>query len=306
MDDLTALRELGAGAPPPTARALFDGRRRLRAAMAEERGTAQRPGVLRPAIAGAAIASVVALAALVASSGDGPPRLEGPRVQITAAGQALQLAAAASAKHGDVTTPRDDQYIYRREVVVERPLDGGEARRFVDESWTSVDERRPSRSSELGRSWTGAANWLPRSARELARLPTDPSQLLLLVRDWPQDGRRSGAPMSPEDYRDAYMFIAMLLHHSPVLAPSLRATLLEALARIPGIVIADDRVDFIGHRAIAIRRPGDPITAAIVLDRRTYEYLGWRDTDVRPDGEHVERLGSVRAMGVVDRMGERP
>jgi hypothetical protein len=43
-----------------------------------------------------------------------------------------------------------------------------------------------------------------------------------------------------------------------------------------------------------------------VVDRESYEYLGFRDTFVRDDGVTVTRVSALVSYGVVDRMGQRP
>jgi hypothetical protein len=303
MDELRLLRDVEADTPPMSARARYQARAQLRYEIAYERRRRGRPP-LAPILAGAATAAVMGAAIIALDDDDrhGPP--PEPKIQLTSAASALQLAAQAEADESTGPIPRDDQYLYRKEITEERPLDGtGRTRTYVDENWVSVDGSRPTRNSELGRVWTTTGQVLPMLIEELDVLPTDPGQLLLHVRDWPDDGRDSGEPMSAVDYDTAYMYLSMLLFHQPPMPPGLRSAIFEAMARIPGVTIVDDRVDALGRRGVAIGRPGHQAT---ILDAATHEYLGFTNTDVRDDGERVERVSSRVATGVVDEIGERP
>lgn len=304
MDEMAALRELEAETPPVSPRALYQGRMRLRYEMAYERRSPRGP-MLAGLIASAAVAAFGAVIVVLADSDRAAP--PEPRVQLTSAASVLQLAAQAARTEATGPIPRDDQYLYRKEITVERPLDGtGATKRFVDENWVSVDGSRPTRNSELGTVWyTTGSGWPPMSFQALAKLPTDPGQLLLSIRAWPEDGRQSSEPMSEDDYETTYMYLSMLLYHQPPMPPPLRAAAFEAMARIPGVRIVDDQVDLRGRRGLAISRPA-AFDQAIILDAASYEYLGLRNGDVRPDGERVERLSTRVDTGVVDAIGQRP
>jgi hypothetical protein len=303
MDELTLLRELEAGTPPLRPEARYRARMRLRYEIAYERRPPRTPR-LGPLVAAAAAAAVMAVTLVVLDrERAAPPE---PRVQLTAAAEALHLAAIAAGAKATGPIPRDDQYLYRKEVTEERPLDGtGRTRTYVDENWVSVDGSRPTRNSELGKVWTTTGGgWPTMRFEDLRRLPTDPGQLLLHIRDWPSDGRDRSEPMTPDDYESAYMYLSMLLFHQPPMPPALRAAAFDALARIPGVAIVDDEVDARGRRGVAISRP--PLGGqAIILDAATHEYLGFSNTDLR-DGERVVRVSSRVATGVVDEIGERP
>jgi hypothetical protein len=305
MDELTLLRELEADTPPPSAHARYRARMQLRYEIAYERRPRRKLGlapVLATAAAGAAMAVV-----LVALEGDEAAAPE-PRVQLTAAADALHLAALVARAESTGPIPRDDQYLYRKEITEERPVDGtGRTRTVVDENWVSVDGSRPSRNSELGNVWyTTGQGWPPMRFEELRRLPTDPGRLVLAVSEWPAGGRESSEPMSEDDFITAYFSLSALLYHQPPMPPELRAAAYDALARIPGVEIVDDEVDLRGRRGLAISRPVAGADQAIILDAATHEYLGFRNTDVREDGERIERISSRLGGGVVDEIGERP
>jgi hypothetical protein len=305
MDELTLLRELEADVPPMTARARYDARLRLRYEIAYERRPA-RTSQLVPLLAGAATAAVMGGALLVLD--DGPATPPEPPIQITSSAAALKIAAQVAGARSTGPIPRDDQYLYRKEITDERPLDGtGPKRTYVDENWVSIDGSRPTRNSELGTVWTtpgGGDGWPPMRFEALERLPTDPGRLLLHIRDWPEDGLERDDPMSPEDHHLAYDYLSMLLFHQPPMPPALRAAAFEAMARIPGVRTRERVADARGRPGLEISRPG--AGQALILDPATYEYLGFSDTDVNDDGVPVSRLSSRVAAGIVDEIGERP
>jgi hypothetical protein len=83
--------------------------------------------------------------------------------------------------------PRDDQYIYTKELLVETSNDGS-TETFIDENWRSVDGSKPSRISERGTSWTAQplksneGLWPLVRYADLRQLPLDPKRLLIVVR----------------------------------------------------------------------------------------------------------------------------
>lgn len=310
MDELTLLRELDADAPAPEPRALYAARSRLRHEIAYERARRRPSQAPRLLVTAVAVAAAIAIGTSVLGGGEEPARRL-PQVQLTAAGDWLTAAARDAAAEAGVpgAVPRDDQYLYRRDLVVERPLDGeGAVLRFRDESWLPVDGEGVMRSSERGRSWDTAAGWMPVRYAFLKRLPTDPAQLVLYARSWPEDGRTDPAPMSENDYLMSFVALMGLLRADPPMPAGLRPAIFAALARIPGVEMTDGEVDARGRRGVGFRgpwpRPGLPVD---IIDPDTHEYLGARSVLVRDeDGERVDQRIAVVDRAVVDRLGQRP
>jgi hypothetical protein len=221
--------------------------------------------------------------------GDEDVATPGTKVQLTAAGEWLTAAARDAGAEAGVTgaVPRDDQYLYRKEILVE-----GE-RRFVDEFWLPVGGNGLMRTSERGRTWdTGVSYPI------LEHLPTDPGELLVYARSWPFDGRGS-EPMSENDYIQSYVALMGLLRDDPVTPDGLRPAIFEALARIPGVEMTADVVDARGRHGVGFKAgPRFPVD---VIDPDTYEYLGMRGTN-----EGLEQRSAVVRRAVVDRIGQRP
>jgi hypothetical protein len=308
MDELTLLRELDADTPPPAPRAMYDARMRLRYELAYERDRRRRSQAPRVLVTAVAMAAAIAAGAIVLGGGSDAVA-PAPKVQLTAAGEWLQAAARDAAAEAGVpgAIPRDDQYLYRKEIIEDRPLDGeGAPMRFVDEFWLPVGGEGLWRTSERGRSWDGPAGWLRVRYEDLRRLPTAPGQLLLYLRSWPEDGRTIQAPMTDSEYFTAYLVCLGLLRDADLPMPAgLRAAIFDALARIPGVEMTKDEVDARGRRGVGIKGP--VLSQTTIIDPRTYEYLGFRSTLVRDeDGERVEQRSSVVDRAVVDRLGQRP
>jgi hypothetical protein len=217
--------------------------------------------------------------------------------------------AARSGAGPALAVPQDDQYIYTRDVLVERKA-GSAAKLFVDESWRSVDGSKPSRVSEHGKTWTSAplgpneSQWPPTRYADLAQLPTEPRALLSAVLEWPRRAKaRESGPLSSTEYDDAYLDLLFLLHGWRVMPPGLQAAAFQALGLIPGVEVVKDHDHARGRPAFAIRRPADHSLPGwtLLVDRETYAYLGLRTT-----GDGIEQMMWTESSGVVDRIGQRP
>jgi hypothetical protein len=338
MDDLSQLRELEADPPPPTTKARNAARYRLLNEVAAERNRRRRVVSLprrnwpvpRVAVAVTVVAAVVVgltvvvnqapRSGSVASLKSSQPNAGSvtgrshPALAPVSAAQVLHRAAARSrAQSTSVPVPRDDQYIYTKEIIEETPVSGhGERQRFVDENWRSVDGSKPSRVSERGKSWNAPplkkneSVWPPTKYSDLEKLPTDPDELL---------GSGPGGRGRPVDIRHAqstsqdmaYVFMVDLLHGWRVMPPGLQAAAFEAVAKIPGVKVVPGEVDAFGRKGVGVTRATGPMKdQLLVFDSRTYQYLGMRDTLVRDDGVRVTQLMGFVKGGVVDRIGERP
>jgi hypothetical protein len=288
------LRDIAGGKIPPRVRP----RRRLQLVTA----------------AGVALGLLLAVVAVGQARRDssGPP-VE-PRLVPVSATEALSRAAArARAEDARLPIPRDEQYIYTREVLVE-VRDGGAPETFVDEIWRSVDGSKPSRISERGKSWISPpmapneGEWPPHRYTDLLALPRDPQRLLLTAAYWPASPPSNGGILDSAGYGSAYTSLVFLLHSSGVMPPGLRAAILEPLALVPGVVITEDVVDGMGRHGIGIFRPSgnETPTWTLILDASTYDYLGYTTSVSEPGGAHIQQSISLQARGVVDRIGQRP
>ncbi|MFI6522935.1 CU044_5270 family protein [Spirillospora sp. NPDC050679] len=352
MNDLEILRDSWEtpGRPDDTARAAARAALMERAAAARGAGAAvppaerarRRPRLrMRLAVAGVAAAAVAA-GGIVAwpERGRDVPAL--PSASPVAATQALDRAATAAERRA-FTPPRPDQWVYTHYRNVrepqrgpERTEDGGPGMvktRVVEERWARADgtvtafrdggqvqvvkEERPPRGT-----------WPPKDYAGLAKLPTDPDELLALVyrhggaaaaergRKAPDD-RPPGCGDGPEAARDNAAFDSLLgILGANLLPPKVEAAVYRAMRKVPGVasgppVGLDD-----GRPGIALgRRQNGWQTKEVLFDAETYRYAGQRSTAYDDPAEVARRCGWARigglnmrvvSVGVVDKAGQRP
>ncbi|MET8407410.1 CU044_5270 family protein [Streptomyces sp. NPDC005195] len=316
LDDLSALRELRAEVPAPTAARLAGGRWKLIAAAVEEgrggpahAGRSRRPArVARRTAIAAVTAAAVTAGVLVASAGGDSPR--STRTNTVAF---VLEAAAKNAERSSAQLPGPHQWAYLASVncmpqcsTSERWWQGnGEtiALRGTDvHGHTNPLVTRP----EIGQAYTPVMIY-----KALSELPAEPHALLEQLRTDPSlrwalyfEGVRPNATPTLDDEAGA---IFSLMQAAPVLPPKVNASLFRALKLIPG-------VRFIAGTQDALHRHGPgvqivsgtryPVRRTLVLDPRTYAYLGYRQQ--WHGAEDFTDVFARKAAGVVDHAGEIP
>ncbi|MFF7280636.1 CU044_5270 family protein [Streptomyces griseorubiginosus] len=321
MNELKLLREWDADAPPLTDAARSRARSRLLQAMqaptavhtAPTAPAVGRRPLLRIAVAGVAAAAVTATVVVAQDAGE-----KEPRTRTVSAATVLRGAAAEALRTEKPVAPRDDQFIYTKEVVERRPVSGGPVKKWVDESWSSVDGSKKGYVSELGyKQWVpksrpGQSTWPPSKWSELKELPTDPRKLTATLRD--MGGKPDyGRPTTADEWPMVQIFLSGLLRDS-VLPKGLRSAAFEALATAPGVKVLPGRTEFNGHTAIGVQYVvGPPGTSwkdggrTLLFDAKTYQYLGLRERATAKQGTEVyDQSQYVVASGVVDRVFQRP
>ncbi|MGW3668701.1 CU044_5270 family protein [Streptomyces sp. NPDC005141] len=315
MDDLTPVRDLAADPAAPTDRARATARARLQNAIGEEtRGgrsalarhrPLSRRLVFRAAIAATGAAAVAGTTFAAVRGGGGTGGAGAPRLTTLSAAQVLRRAAERSrSDSADLPVPRNDQYLYAKEVSHRTWRKDGKVERLIDEYWLSVDGSKSSRYS-----YNGRIHVIPPLTRhqtqvppvqyaKLKRWPTDPDELL----KWFRQGRK-GAPGIEED-RIAYTVACSLLRGPRVMPPGLQAAAFEAVAKLPAVVIDHDEVDALGRHGIEISYPG--LSFSFVFDPDTYAYLGMLQYGETSSGRRYWQVKGLVKEAVVDRPGERP
>ncbi|MGI5165929.1 CU044_5270 family protein [Spirillospora sp. CA-253888] len=321
-DEIALLREARpeAAAYDPEARARLRARL-LTAADGPERRAGvrgRRRFVLAGALAVAAAAGVVAVPLL---DRDAPaprestePSAMGPVASVVSL---ADNAARAAARRSDA--PRPDQWSYVKTVLassskgVGGSLFGPPDRRMTFEEWRRADGAQSART-EGGRVVTRAGGQGPVPYPYLLRLPHDPDALLAEVR------RRVAAEKAPiADGERAFQVIEMMMRDA-VLPLKVRAAMYGALAKMPGVRFENRAADILGRRGVTLYQVvGGYLRAEIMVDPRTYDYLGFRFVVVKPhrdsDEHGVQRRykpgeilgwGGAATMAVVDGPGERP
>ncbi|WP_326786260.1 CU044_5270 family protein [Streptomyces sp. NBC_00151] len=308
MDDLSLVRDLAAEQAAPTDRARAVAFARLQTAIGEETGDGsgalarQRPLsrrlMFRAAIAATGTAAVAGTTLLAVRAG-------GPQLTALNAAQVLRRAADRSrADDNGMPIPRDDQYMYSKEITHRTYDRRGRKMRLVDECWLSVDGSKTTRYIYNGRIQDDPplgkheVQSIPLQYSKLKKWPTDPDELL----KWFGGGRTPGG--SEEAGMFAYFEACLFLRGPRVLPPGLRAAAFEAVAKLPAIKIDHDRVDALGRHGIGISYP--KMAFGLVFDPETYAYLGMFERGHSDKNGGFSQVKAVVSQGVVDRIGQRP
>jgi hypothetical protein len=205
------------------------------------------------------------------------------------------------------------------------------ARRVTTRSWMRIDAKR------YAYEYRGRLHRMPnhqlssvfpwRSFAYVRRLPTDPQAVLArLYATYSAGGERpyNRLRFSPEEqHQQVFGLVAALLRDNLV-PPRVQAAIYRALPTIPEVRLQPEAVDAAGRHGVAFARVYDGrIRAEIILDPRTYQYLGWRQVvvkdfvtkDVTVHGKRVEvhvAHGTVfdwtarTSTAIVNRPGQRP
>lgn len=345
MRDLQELREYDAGAPPLDVATRWRVRARLLAAIEAERsgnaekaettGNAPAPRprrpVLRIALATAVAAAVtggVAVSGLVdgpgGGSGKGRAAGDSPLVLENVSAQTVLKGAATYARqHEQAARPRNDQFIYTKELVKKTDAVAGDTKTYTDENWTSVDDSKPSWVMEVGKGWwsqpsePGVINWPPLEWTELEKLPTDPTQLILRVvggNATIENGKVTG--LNDGMWSMVHLMLTGLLERVPVMPDGLRAAAFEALGLVPGTKVVSGLRDARGRVGVGVTYddPERPYGTKdegdyFLFDPTTYAYLGYRVDESAGSGDgkvHEVLFTSLESWAVVDRAKQRP
>ncbi|MHC5261577.1 CU044_5270 family protein [Streptomyces sp. UC4497] len=322
------LRAWDGDAPPLSPAARHRARTRLLAAAdGRRRSPWHRPG-LRVAASGLVTAAVAATV-LVAIHDDGTGT-EQQTVRPVSARTVLTGAAAYERKHPRTVTtpPRDDQFIYTKEIIKETDRATGRTKTHIDENWRSVDDSRPSWVMEIGKGWwsepykkqsgdhvESVTVWPPQDWSRLEKLPTDPKKLILslLHKSGPNDKNDSLDEITDQEWRDIHFSLVGLLKLVPVMPEGLRPAAYEALGMVPGVKSVPDQKDAKGRTGVAITYH-DPMGHSrfgsyFIFDPKTYAFLGFKDH--RTSGEGAKRktytqLSYLDSWAVTDKAKQRP
>lgn len=343
--ELRELREYDAGAPPLDDATWGRVRVRLFAAMSAENAESgpapavrHRRPVLRIALTGAVAAAVVGGVLVAGQGGDSgkgqtaaPPDAGSPAMQNVSAQTVLNGAATYARQHEQSTSPRDDQFLYTKEIIKETNQRTGSTKSFTDEDWRSVDNSKPSWIMEVGKGWwapplkDGETEWPPQDWGTLKKLPTDPEKLILSLH--PPTGSTELSPSSaPPGKGDSlsnisdmgwsmvHFQLAGLLKVVPVMPEGLRPAAYEALSMVPGVKAVPNQKDAKGRTGVAITYDDPTLPPGVkggadffIFDPKTYDFLGFRDE--RSDGKNganITQLSYLDSWAIVDKAKQRP
>jgi hypothetical protein len=319
MNELRLLADLRSEVPEPTAEAVAGAEARFRRAI---RGNVRRRPVLREwrvALACClALAVACAVAVLVKPAPTPPPSTLEIATPLPPPGSAVELLerAADAALREPALDPQPDQYLVTEEVRGLTAL-GPPAgiRGAVYTTWQPIDPGRTGVVSLTGETTPppGSGGKVeqtvctpgPAAGRPpergggypaLAGLPTDPAQLLTIMRE-------SSYPRETPDATAMYAAGEWLAQYAP---PAQRAAMLRAVALFPTLTLVDDVTDVAGRSgiAVAMSAPETGLWMEIVFDPATYHILGTQfvvaDPALTPvDPARAEALAGVPP-GTVD------
>ncbi|MFJ2770154.1 CU044_5270 family protein [Streptomyces sp. NPDC087300] len=334
MNELDELRDWEAGAPPLDDGTRHRARVRLFAAMNEQDAPPRPPWhrrpVLRIALAGAVAAAVTGTVLVAVDSGGqgdpraNPPASSAPSMRDVSARAVLNGAAAYAREHERTVAPRDDQFIYTKEIIKETEKGTGEVKRHVDENWRSVDGSQRSWIMEIGKGWwseplkENEGMWPPRDWGTLKKLPRDPEKLILslLHKTGPDDRNDSLDEITDQEWSDIHFSLAGLLKLVPVMPEGLRPAAYEALGMIPGVKAVPDQKDAKGRTGVAITYDDPTLPEGssgyggfFIFDPETYRFLGFRDMRASGEGKAMKQyvqLSYLESWAITDRAKQRP
>ncbi|MFG2475029.1 CU044_5270 family protein [Streptomyces fagopyri] len=316
LDDLTALRELRAEMPAPTAAQLAGGRWKLVAAAVEEdRGGPARAGRSRRPVRVARLAAIAAVTAaaviagvLVVSGGE-----DGRGSTRTNTVAFVLEAAAKNAERSSAQPPGPHQWAYLASVNCMPQCSTSER------WWQGNGKNFALIGTDLhGHTYplvtTPMANPVDTPItiyKSLSKLPTEPHALLeRLSTDpglrWALDFEgvpRDGTPT----LGDEAAMIFRIMQMAPVLPPKVNAALFRALKVIPGVRFITGTEDALHRRGLGVQIVSGtrhPRRRTLVLDPKTYAYLGYREQ--WHGAKDFNDVFARKAAGVVDHPGQRP
>ncbi|MFD8569929.1 CU044_5270 family protein [Streptomyces sp. NPDC059639] len=321
LDEMKDVRDFRAGAPTPDRGRLAEGRARLTGAAQGGRTRRIRADWRLAAVGAAAALTAVAVLA-TGIGGDGADRSApaDTRTVRGSVGEVMERAATAMEKADTPATPHAGQWIYQKKLS-QNP--SGWPKRKAEptpkaspqESWTLYADPRFENGKEGD----------DRSPRErlqfLNALPSDPDAVLKKIRAYYPSGKDNPESEGEHDMRA----MSVVLETRPM-PPKALAKLYRALAAVPGAEVTDRLVrDAAGRDAIAVGHDekGQEIRREILIDPRTYQYLGdrwlivkdykesyaWAD-DGTPDrpwkAGDIMFQNALLDTAVVDHKGDRP
>jgi hypothetical protein len=300
VDELELIKRRYERIAAPRPSVLDSGQERLLAAV---NATGRAPGGRRVVLRLAAVVTVAV--ALVAGLSAVRDRDQGTA---PAGSPAVRLAQRAEtvARSEPLVTMGPHQWIYVRSM--QRDTRSRPERRVV-ESWIRMDGRR------------SPANRLPLAVHGtvLAGMPEDPAAALSRIyaevdriRARPEPKGRvteyAAGIMGVTRDTAVFNFVTGLLD-SYFVTPRVQAALYGALSRLPGVGVLPDAQDAAGrHGVVLYIATSDNSRLELILDPRTYRYLGLRDVLTRGHGHPEEVIYWAARLSAqpVARPGERP
>jgi hypothetical protein len=296
----------------------------VRTAAAPARSRSRRIGQRVVAVGAAAAAMATAFTVLenVGGTGrDGRPDAIMPGLSVPAANAAevLERAATASAAKPEFVAPHDDQWIYTAHRMT-----GSDGEPMTQQQWARADGGAHAWIDEAGKLQIQTMERpgdhpARRSILEgyplVASLLTDAAALRQWAYDRADENWSNGPNSTSEE--EIFLFFNHILRGN-VVPPELEAAIFSVISELPGLTI--ENVEMFGSPAIAVGYESDWLHDEILLDPRTYEYVGERSTVTRDATIYPEKAGNATGqvhegsqvlaqrldIAIVDEAGELP
>ena len=284
MNDLDLVRTLRATVPSPAPARLAGGRNRILAAASRPR----RYWRLALPLGAVTAAAAITVAAVLGGTAAPPRPRPSPVGRVSLAAQILTVAARTVASEPP-TRPGDRQWVYSRFVQTQT----GQAPQS-DENWIRFDGLQQAyylNGQLIVHSETSESGGPLDTYRELAALPSDPPAILAAARqvvgttprDW--ENWSSGsvvAELAPRSIGDAeFDYLAQLLWDAYAAAPpAALAHVYQALAEIPGVIVARGLTNAVGRAGIGVSANGG--VSWLLLDPQTYQVIGVNERAIQP------------------------
>ncbi|MCO6004365.1 CU044_5270 family protein [Actinoallomurus purpureus] len=299
MDELELLRRGYDRIGPPRQEVLDAAEARLHDAVRAERGSVRRGRRMALRFAAAAMGTAAIATALTWSQDEDPAR------RPVANAAELARRAETRSRSEPAVAVRPNQWAYVKRVT--RGLVGGPK---ASEFWTRMDGRRaPGVHLPPLPSAMVLAELPDRPDAALARLYTEVDHLQKLLPERDRAPAYAGIANSPRD--QAVFRLATLLLEYYCVPPRVQATLYGALSRVPGVGVLPDEADAAGRHGVALFAIKGSLRIELVLDRRTYRYLGARDVSIDDGTARRTRPETLwwtaqLSAALVERPGEHP
>jgi hypothetical protein len=323
-DDLRTLRELRRFTPTLSPRVRNTARAKL---MTELTAVGRRPQPVRRrprfalrAIAAGGLVVAVAAAITVAQNIGVDHRHAGTGGvlggSLVANAQELGDTAARVVAAQPYKPPGPHQWVYTKDLQFDPP----DTTPHYTEGWGRCDGKmvadytpsdpglRPGKGMHPGKLEEFATNAF--GDADFSKVPTDPAVLLTWAAT--ERKREGDKALQGVDWAgNAFVSLSALLDRRP--PPALAAAAFRALASIPGVTARKDAVDALGRHgvAFALDQPAEKQQMQLILDPRTYRYLGGLDVmlagnelNIKPGT--VYSSSAEMTYAIVDHPGQRP
>ncbi|MBO2450113.1 CU044_5270 family protein [Actinomadura barringtoniae] len=189
--------------------------------------------------------------------------------------------AAKTVENQTAPRPKPDQWIYVPELIVSNAPWARNGKATMEQWWRfdgtkTADYDAKWKKVTVHDSGLEGDDRSPRQFYDYVNgLPTETGALLTRLR---KDSRKIAGNNQNERL---FGQIFVIFRDAPIMPPKVNAALFRALAKIPGVRIEKNITDLAGRPGIAVTRDSDIGREELILDPRTYDFMGSRTVATR-------------------------